>query len=423
MTTRTYLFALVDGGGTVPPELRIVRRLVERGHHVTVIAEASMIPDVAATGADHLPWTTAPNRASRLPEDAYYRDWECRNPFELFRMLLDHQFIGPAPGYARDTVAAIDTVQPDLVVCSFFAVGAMVAAQARGVRFDVPFPNTYLLPVDGMPPACLGLMPAHGPLTRLRDRIVRRVTLRQWNKGVARLNALRETYGLPPVAEFFDQVHLARRHLVLTSREFDFPAQMPEHVRYVGAVLDDPDWATTTWTPPAGDEPLVLVALSSTFQDQTACLQRVIDALAELPVRGVVTTGPALDPSTLTAPDNVTVVAAAPHSAILPHASAVITHGGHGTVVRALAAGTPILALPHGRDQPDNAIRVSARGAGITLSRKSSQRKIADATQRLLDDPTFTDAARRLGAVIVRDADSGELIAELEALEFGGART
>ncbi|AZG44223.1 glycosyltransferase [Gordonia insulae] len=418
MNARTYLFALVDGGGTVPPELGAARRLVERGHHVTVLAEDSMASDVHATGATFIPWTTAPNRASRRPEDDPYRDWECTNPLELFGRLLEYQFAGPAPAYAHDTAHAIDTVKPDLAVCSFFAVGAMVAAQARGVPFDVPFPNTYLLPVEGMPPSGLGLTPAHGPLTRLRDRVVRSLTLRQWNKGVPALNAVRATYGLPPVEGFFDQANLARKHLVLTSAEFDFPARMPARVRYVGAVLDDPAWTSDApWTPPPGDAPLVLVALSSTFQDQVGCLQRVIDALAELPVRGYVTTGPAVDPGALTAPDTVTVVEAAPHSRILPHADAVITHAGHGTVVRTLAAGVPIVALPHGRDQADNAVRVSVRGAGKTLSRKASARKIAAATQQVLGDSAYADAAARLGAIIRHDAEAGALVAELEEIE------
>ena len=59
-----YLFALVDGGGTVPPELGIVRRLVERGHDVVVLAEDSMRTDVDVSGATFRPWTTAPNRAA-----------------------------------------------------------------------------------------------------------------------------------------------------------------------------------------------------------------------------------------------------------------------------------------------------------------------------------------------------------------------
>jgi hypothetical protein len=42
MRPRRYLLALVDGGGNVPPELSAARRLVERGHSVTVLAEDSV---------------------------------------------------------------------------------------------------------------------------------------------------------------------------------------------------------------------------------------------------------------------------------------------------------------------------------------------------------------------------------------------
>jgi hypothetical protein len=67
---------------------------------------------------------------------------------------------------------------------------------------------------------------------------------------------------------FLDQVRSARRQLVLTTPDFDFPATLPAGARYVGPVLDDPLWAETSWTPPAGGAPLVLAAMSSTFQDQ-----------------------------------------------------------------------------------------------------------------------------------------------------------
>jgi len=120
-TVRTYLFALVDGGGTVPPELGAVRRLVERGHDVTVLAEDSMADDVIATGAALRRWTTAPNRPTRLADDDPTRDWECKNPLQLFDRLLELQFVGPAAAYANDVDAAIAERQPDLVVCSMFA--------------------------------------------------------------------------------------------------------------------------------------------------------------------------------------------------------------------------------------------------------------------------------------------------------------
>jgi MGT family glycosyltransferase len=416
MTTHTYLYALVDGGGTVPPELGTVRRLVERGHRVTVLAEDSMAEEVHATGATYRPWTEAPNRASRRPEDDPYRDWECKNPVQLFDRLLDKQFVGPAPAYAADVLSAIDDERPDLVVSSFFALGAMVGAEVAGLPYDVLFPNPYLLPAPGMPPFGLGLQPATGPLGRLRDRAVTAFSNRLWAKGLPRLNALRATHGLEPLAAVFDQIHGARRILVLTSAEFDFPAELPANVRYVGPVLDDPVWAAAPWTAPAGDEPLVLVALSSTFQDQGDCLQRIIDALGTLPVRGLVTTGPALDPSRLTAPPNVEVVVAAPHSEVLASAAAVVTHGGHGTVVRALAADVPLVVLHHGRDQADNAARLTAREAGVTVKRTAKSAAIAKAVRTLLDDPSYRAGAARLGRSVRRDAAGGALVAELEDL-------
>ena len=82
---RRYLFALVDGGGTVPPELGTARRLVERGHHVTVLAEDSMLADVRSTGATFRPWVEAPNRASRHPDDDPYRDLGVQEPVRSVR--------------------------------------------------------------------------------------------------------------------------------------------------------------------------------------------------------------------------------------------------------------------------------------------------------------------------------------------------
>jgi MGT family glycosyltransferase len=418
MKVRRYLFALVDGGGNVPPELSAARRLVERGHAVTVLAEDSVALDVEATGAALRRWGRAPNRPDRRPEHDPCRDWECKYPWQLVERLTRTLVIGPADRYAEDVRDAIGDVRPGLVICSMFCMGGMVAAEAADIPFDVLLPNIYPLPAKGIPPFGIGLRPARSAAGRLRDRAINGFVNRLWDaKGLEGLNALRQRHGLPPLAHFLDQVHRARRELVLTSADFDFPGTLPAGGRYVGPVLDDPAWAERApWNPPAGADPLVLVAMSSTFQDQIGCLQRVVDALRTLQVRGLVTTGPAFDAAALQPPPNITVVPSAPHRPVLQHAALVITHGGHGTVMKALAAGVPMVILPHGRDQADTATRVTERGAGITLNRSAAPGAIARAVRHVLEDRAYRVAADRLGDVVRRDAGSDALVRELEEI-------
>ncbi|MFD6176308.1 MULTISPECIES: glycosyltransferase [unclassified Isoptericola] len=414
----TYLFALTDGGGTVPPELGAARRLVERGHRVTVLVEDSMLPEARATGATVARWEHGPNRPDRDPAHDPLRDWERRSPLAQARLMGDRAIAGPAPGHARDVAAAIDADRPDLVVASIFAFGAMIAAESRGVPFDVLMPNIYAAPTPGSTPMGMGLAPARGPLGRARDAAVRRLSVAGLDRySLARLNALRAELGVGPVAHSWELVHRARRQLVMTSPAFDLPAVLPPNARYVGPVLDDPSWADDDWSPPPGDGPLVLVAMSSTFQDHVGVLQRVVDGLATLPVRGLVTTGPAVAPSSLRAAPDVTVVAAAPHARAMREAAAVVTHGGHGTLLKALAADLPAVVVPHGRDQADNAVRVTLRGAAVRLPRTASSARFAGAVRRVLDDPSYARSARALGAAIRRDAEHSTLVAELEDLD------
>ncbi|MDQ0574240.1 glycosyltransferase [Agromyces albus] len=366
-----------------------------------------MADQVRRTGAVFLPWTASAGE---------FRDWELRTPTSLARGMVDHMMVGPAPGQTDDTTAAIDATQPDLVVTSGFAIGAMIAAEARGLPFDILIPNIYTLPAQGMPPIGAGMSPARGPLGRLRDRIVTTASTRLIDRyALARINALRAEHHLDPVPTTWSQMQHASRQLVLTSAGFDFPAELPENARYVGPILDDPAWAADeAWTPPAGEGPLVLVAMTSTFQNHVACLQRIADALGSLPVRGLVTTGPAVDPDAIRATANVSVVASAPHHEVMRHAGLVVTHGGHGTVIKALAAGLPLVVLHHGRDQADNAARVTARGVGVAVSRRASARRVARAVTEVLGTGTYRQAAARLGQAVARDAAGNALLVELE---------
>jgi MGT family glycosyltransferase len=236
-----------------------------------------------------------------------------------------------------------------------------------------------------------------------------------WDEALPALNAARTEQGLAPLEHVLDQARSAARVLVLTSRAYDFDAPLPPVVKHVGPRLEDPLW-TQDWTAPAGDEPLVLVALSAGFQGQEELLRRIIEALASLPVRGIVTTGHGIDPATVPAPGNVDVVSAAPHREVLREAQLVVTHCGHGTTLKALAAGVPVVGLPMGRDQLDIAARVVHAGAGMRLDQSAAPAEIAAAVRQVLADDGYRAAAKRIAKVIAEETASDLAVAEIEAV-------
>jgi MGT family glycosyltransferase len=300
-----------------------------------------------------------------------------------------------------------------------------VAAEAAGIPRVVLFHMPEYLPGPGRPAAGPGFLPRADLLGRLRDGVMTRLFLRQLKAHLPAFNDARRACNLPPLGtarEMLDQYHAADLRLMLTSEAFDFPiTPPPPNLRYVGPVLDDPDWTDEWRSPwPADDaRPLVVASLSSTFQNQRDALQRIIAALGTLEVRGLVTLGPAMAGERFDLPPNVAAVPSAPHGRVLPHAAAMITHAGHGTVMRALAHGVPLLCLPMGRDQDDNAARVFARGAGLRLRPSARAPKIADAVRRLLDEREFRENAERLGRIIRDDVAADRAVKELEAVGRG----
>ena len=412
-----FLFTLWDGGGNAPPVLSVAAALVARGHDVRVIADPVLRGDVLATGARHTPWTTAPQRRERTLETDFLRDFEARTPMGATARLRDHLMIGPAARFARDTLDELGREPADVVVSEMLVVGSQIAAEAAGVPNVLLVPNVFPGEIPDSPPFGMGLTARDDALGRLRDRSLAAMGRRLWDRRLDDLNAVRADHGLAPLTTVFDLFERADLILVLTSAAFEPPgaARLPDRVRYCGPRLDDPGWAGA-WDEPDGTDPLVLVALSTTFQDQGSTVRRVIDALGRLPVRGFVTTGPSIDRSDLAAPANVTVVAAAPHSAVLPHAAAVVTHAGHGTVIKALAHGVPLVCLPFGRDQPDTAQRVVAAHAGLRLRPSARASAIAAAVTKVLEDPSYRAGAGRIAAAITADHRRDIAADELEAI-------
>lgn len=371
-----YLFALTDGGGTIPPELGVVHRLVAKGHQVSVLADATMRTAVAATGASYTQWS------GERPGEI--QDWKKVGPKRKAQMTVEYMITDRAADQLHDTPAALDIFTPHRVVTSFNALGAMIAAESRGVDYNVLLPNIYPMPAKGLPPLALGLAPAYGVWGATRDHMLKVIGGRLINfMALATINALRRQNNVEPLDSVWNQVHRAVGELILTSAAFDFPAELPANARYVGPILDDPQLATGEALDfPRGD----------------------------LLVRGVLTTGPAARVEQIRAPSNVEILGAAPHAQIMQKADRIITHSGHGTVIKALAARVPLLILPHGRDQLENASRVTRRGAGIAISRKASVAKISTAITRILGAESYRLAAADLGRKVLEDARNEHLL-------------
>ncbi len=409
-----YLLAIWDGGGATPPNLGIARLLVARGHEVVVYGDPTLAAEVVATGAVHRPWPTAPQRRSTALEDDVLKDWECRTPIGAFFRLRDRLISGPAARFAADVVAALDAEPFDAVLADGVLLGALVGAEARGIPAIALVGTVYLAPSRVRPPAGR-IAPARSPLGRLRDRAGSSLTNLLWSSGLRSLSEARSAYGLDPLRRLWDQWDRAARVLMLTGSAFDDPAPDAPNVRYVGPVLEDLAADGALDLPP-GDDPLVLVGLSSSYMEQADLLRRIAQALSSLPVRGVITTGPAVDPAEVPAASHVVVVRSAAHSELMPQADLVVTHAGHGTLIKAIAAGVPTLCIPLGRDQPDNAARAARHGVASVLSPRADAAAIAAAVDRMLRDPSYRTAAEGLGTRIRAEIDSGALLVELEGV-------
>ena len=417
-----FLFATWEGGGHVQPMLLAARGVIAAGHEALATSDACNAADADALGVPFQTWRLAPSRADRSPEGDPLKDWLAKSPAEVIRGLLDGVMCGPAARYAADTVAAIDAFAPDVVVSQELLFGVMAAAEAKARPLAVFADNVWSLPtIESAPPFGAGAVPAPNDDMRAFYARVKGATRCAYQEGRAAFNEVRAGLGLAPLADIFDQLAAAGRILLATSRAFDFDQAAPEPYRYVGPYLGDPAWTAEWASPwPANDtRPLVLVSFSTMYQGQEPVLRRVIEALGALDVRALVTLGPVLSPADFAAPANVAVTAHAPHSQVFPHAAAVITHCGHASTLRPLMAGVPLVCLPLGRDQPDNAARVTERGAGLRVSPEAPADDIAKAIWTVLSEPGYRAAARALGARIA--ADVAARSAERDLIDFAMA--
>ncbi|TBW38264.1 glycosyltransferase [Siculibacillus lacustris] len=411
-----FLFATAHLGGNVSPVMPVVRRLVAAGHAVRVMSDGVNRPDAEAVGARFVPWRRAPNRTDRAPQGDP-PDWSVSDRQGIG--MVAGFLAGTAQAYAEDTIDELRREPADLLVAFDMLLGPILGAEAIGQRLALLGTMISFFPLPGIPPFGSGLGTARTEEERTVHETLRAETDAVFDSALPALNAARASFGLAPLDHLADQWNAAAVHWLGTAEAFDFAeAVLRPNMRYAGPLLGDPLWAETWHSPWEKDDarPLVVVGFSTSFQNHAGVLQRVIDAASSLPVRLLVTLGGPIEPDALVPAENTAVVRSAPHLQVLKDAALVVTHGGHGTVMATLVHRLPMLVIPHGRDQADNAARIVERGAGLAVARTAPTEEIRAALARLLTEPEFRRAAGTLGDAVAAEARASSLIADLEAL-------
>jgi MGT family glycosyltransferase len=408
--------ALIAFSGNAPPQLAITRELVERGHEVRVLAHRATRQRVEATGAEFVEFHRAfPEMDITRRETDTLRDWEARTPIGYVRALLKNALFAFVEDVARDCVELLEDWPAEVVVFDWMLIGVAIAAERAGLPAVTLVHCPYTLPVDGAPPMTgLGLRPMPGRVGDLRDRVLAGVVRRVFAAaGRPVINRARSEQGLAPLSAWEDQLLGVRAVYMMTAAELDFASRgrLPANVHYVGPAFEPYTHEWESPWPQANTDPLVLISFSTSYMNQRALVQRVLDAVGGLPVRALLTAGPALEVDQLRLPANARAVAFIPHRTVLPHAALVVTHAGWQTINAALSDGVPLVCVPDGRDQPDNAARVLAAGAGVRVRKKTSPQKLRRVIAQALGDPALKRGAEAMAEVLGR-SDGAVAVAE-----------
>ncbi|HEV2218337.1 MAG TPA: nucleotide disphospho-sugar-binding domain-containing protein [Candidatus Dormibacteraeota bacterium] len=192
---------------------------------------------------------------------------------------------------------------------------------------------------------------------------------------------------------------LAEARLVLhaTDQHFDYGfAGLPPTHLYSGPLgVWEPPQAVPPYLSEPGD-PWVLVSISTEAQDDVPIARAALEALADRPVRVLVTVGPEHDPAELgELPANARAVHTAPHGHVLERAVVFVSHAGHGSVMKGLWYGCPMVLAPWGRDQPGVAARAQALGVARIVPRDAvSAGAMREALGHALADKAMAAAAQ-----------------------------
>jgi UDP:flavonoid glycosyltransferase YjiC (YdhE family) len=202
---------------------------------------------------------------------------------------------------------------------------------------------------------------------------------------------------------------------VATLPQLEYPRDWAPWLRVTGPLLWEPPEGERV-APPPGNGPVVLVAPSTAQDPEHTLLHAALAGLADAPVR-VIATSNGRDPGPVDVPGNAVLVPWLSYARTMPGCDLVVTHGGHGTLVRALASGCPVVVCPAGGDMGENAARAAWAGVGVRLPRRLLRpATVRLAVERALRDRAMRGRAREVAAWVAAHDGAEAAVRELEAL-------
>jgi UDP:flavonoid glycosyltransferase YjiC (YdhE family) len=297
---------------------------------------------------------------------------------------------------ARGLLPLLEEMRPDVAVSDILTLAPALAAERAGVPLATLIPHIYPVVEPGLPFFAIGLRPPRTPVGRAIWRAGQRALDVGLEHGRRDLNLQRTRLGLPPVDRFHGGIS-PQLALVATYPQLEYPRRWPAGVEVTGPMTFEVPHPEIELPP--GEAPLVLVAPSTAHDSANHLVRTALAALADEPVRVVATTNRVVPQRPIEVPANAVLVDWLSYSQLMPAASLVVSHGGHGTVARALGAGIPVLICPIIGDMSETAMRVSWAGAGLSLPwRLCRPAPLRWAARRLLGEPAFTAKAREIAA-------------------------
>jgi rhamnosyltransferase subunit B len=397
------LIACWGSHGDVDPSIGLGLGLRARGHAVTIATMPYFGPIVTATGLDFHP----------IPPDISPTDTAIVS--RLMSRWRGAQYIVKdlvAPQVAAMHAALLPRVRDtDLFISHPLAFAVPILAQ----RYGIPWASTVLSPISLFSATDLPIFPP-APWVRHVERLgtwpgrflarSARVISHQWTRPVA---ALRRREGLPPApSPLFEGQHSPHLVLALFSKVLGAPQpDWPANIMVTGQMFHDAAHGTAL-SPEierfldAGPAPILFTLGSSAVLTPGRFWEESLVAVRALGQRAICLVGPE-NPGMLRAsyPPEVLVVERAPHSLLMPRCAVVVQQCGVGTLMQALRAGVPTLAVPFANDQPDNAYRAVRLGvARIVAAPRYRRRRVAVELDRLLTDPAHRAASARVAAEV-----------------------